>query len=102
MDALGIKQRELQAVVDKLAALDAQLTAATSKKSHLEAEFKLCSDKLARAGKLIGGLGGEKTRWTESAAALGAQLASLPGDMLLAAAYIAYLGPFTSPYRCAA
>ena len=101
MDALAIKQAELKAVVDKLAALDAQLAAAETKKSDLEVEFKLCSDKLARANKLIGGLGGEKARWTESAEALGVQLAALPGDMLLAAAYIAYLGPFTSAYRCA-
>lgn len=101
MDALAIKQKELQDVVDKLTALDAQLAAATKKKSELEAEFKLCSDKLDRAGKLIGGLGGEKARWTESAAQLAAQLAALPGDMLLAAGYIAYLGPFTSAYRCA-
>ena len=101
MDALAIKQKELKDVVDKLDALDAQLAEATARKTHLEAEFKLCSDKLDRAGKLIGGLGGEKARWTESAAALEAQLAALPGDMLLAAGYIAYLGPFTSAYRCA-
>ena len=99
MDALAIKQRELQAVVDKLAALDAQLAAANEKKANLEAEYKLCSDKLDRAGKLISGLGGEKARWTDAAERLQAQLDALPGDMLLAAGYIAYLGPFTTLYR---
>jgi hypothetical protein len=99
MGALKIKQDELKEVVDKLAGLDAQLTAAKKKKSDLEAEFKLCSEKLERANKLIGGLGGEKARWTESAAFLDKQLTALCGDMLLSAAYIAYLGPFTVVYR---
>lgn len=100
MSALKIKQDELKEVVDKLNMLDEQLSAAKKKKSDLEAEFKLCSEKLDRAGKLIGGLGGEKARWTESAAFLEKQLVALCGDMLLSAAYIAYLGPFTMAYRC--
>lgn len=99
MDALGIKQKELQEVVDKLSHLDAELRQAKQKKADLEAEFKLCSEKLDRAGKLIGGLGGEKTRWTENATNLGKQMDSLCGDMLISAAVIAYLGPFTVPYR---
>ena len=81
MDALAVKQAELKEVVDKLDALDQQLNAAKTKKADLEAEFKLCSEKLDRAGKLIGGLGGEKTRWTESAAQLGTQLTALAGAL---------------------
>jgi dynein heavy chain, axonemal len=99
MDELAVKQKALKDVVDKLDALDLQLNAAKAKKSDLEAEFKLCSQKLDRANKLIGGLGGEKARWTDSTAQLAAQLNALAGDMLLSAAYVAYLGPFTSSYR---
>jgi dynein heavy chain, axonemal len=99
MSALKVKQDELKEVVDKLNMLDEQLTAAKKKKADLEAEFKLCSEKLDRAGKLLGGLGGEKVRWTDSAAFLEKQLTALCGDMLLSAAYIAYLGPFTMAYR---
>jgi dynein heavy chain, axonemal len=101
MSALKVKQDELKRVVDKLNMLDEQLSAAKNKKIELEADFKLCSEKLDRAGKLIGGLGGEKVRWTDSAAFLTKQLRALCGDMLLSAAYIAYLGPFTMTYRCA-
>ena len=43
----------------------------TKKKAELEANIDLCSKKLVRAEKLIGGLGGEKTRWTETAKSLG-------------------------------
>ena len=52
----------------------------------------LCSKKLDRATKLIGGLGGEKTRWTEVAEKLGKDYVNLTGDVLLSAAFIAYLG----------
>lgn len=102
MDALAIKQAELKEVVDKLDALDAQLSKAKAKKAELEADFKLCTEKLTRAGQLIGGLGGEKARWTESAANLTEQLVRLSGDMLLASGYVAYLGSFTVNYRSAA
>ena len=57
------------------------------------------SVKLERAEKLISGLGGEKTRWTAAARTLGDQYIKLTGNVLLAAAQIAYLGPFTASYR---
>jgi len=41
--------------------------------------------KLERAEKLIGGLGGERTRWTEAARLLGLVFTNLTGDMLVAA-----------------
>ncbi len=62
-------------------------------------QVELCKVKLDRAVKLIAGLGGEKSRWTAAAAALGDSYSQLAGDVLLAAAQIAYLGPFTSTYR---
>ena len=52
----------------------------------------MCTVKLDRAQKLIAGLGGEKSRWTAVAARLGQQFLALTGDIVLAAAQIAYLG----------
>lgn len=57
-------------VSDKLQALNDELELMTKKKQDLEANIILCEQKLDRAEKLIGGLGGEKTRWTETAANL--------------------------------
>ena len=45
---------------DNLAAMENDLRVNTKKKEKLEAEVQLCSVKLERAEKLIGGLGGEK------------------------------------------
>ena len=72
-------------------------------KQQLERDVDLCSKKLDRATKLIGGLGGEKTRWTEVAEKLGKDYINLTGDVLLSAGFIAYLGRaavFTSARKC--
>ena len=62
-------------------------------------QVDLCAQKLERAEKLIGGLGGEKDRWKEAAKELGSRFDLLNGDMLASAGLITYLGPFTSVYR---
>lgn len=62
-------------------------------------QVDLCSKKLERAEQLIGGLGGEKTRWSEMAFNLGELYNNLTGDILISAGIVAYLGAFTSSYR---
>ncbi len=71
----------------------------TEKKSQLEQNIDLCSKKLDRAEKLIGGLGGEKTRWGEAAKELGERYDNITGDVLLSAGIVAYLGAFTVDFR---
>ena len=62
-------------------------------------QVDLCAKKLERAEKLIGGLGGEKQRWTEAADNFQQIYDNLLGDVLIAAAFVAYLGPFTLAFR---
>lgn len=62
-------------------------------------QVDLCSKKLERAEQLIGGLGGEKTRWSVTAKQLGIQYNNLTGDILISSGIVAYLGAFTSIYR---
>ena len=52
----------------------------------------LCQKKLIRAEQLIGGLGGEKDRWSVSAAELGVRYTNLTGDVLVASGILAYVG----------
>ena len=59
----------------------------------------LCAKKLERAEKLIGGLGGEKQRWSTAAANLQSTYDNLTGDVLVSSGVIAYLGAFTSGFR---
>lgn len=51
MGALRVKQDELKAVLDKLAALDADLQEKTARKEALEAEVEMCKIKLDRSAQ---------------------------------------------------
>ena len=51
----------------------------------------MCQKKLVRAEQLIGGLGGEKDRWSVSAAELGVRYTNLTGDVLVASGILAYV-----------
>jgi hypothetical protein len=70
MAGLQAKQTELAGLLALLAALEAELESCTLRKAKIEGEISLCSVKLGRAEKLMGGLGGERQRWTETAESL--------------------------------
>ncbi|KAL6759980.1 dynein heavy chain 6 [Haematococcus lacustris] len=99
MVGLSAKKAELAEVEARLAQLNAKLADMQARKAQLEFDVDLCEKKLDRATKLIGGLGGEKARWTEVAKKLGEDYVNLTGDVLLSSGSIAYLGAFTSHYR---
>ena len=99
MSELAIKQKELKEVMDKVQILEDDLNLTKQNKEDLEDRVEDCTQKLDRATKLIGGLGGEKKRWSETAASLKIVYTNLTGDVLISAGMIAYLGAFTSAYR---
>lgn len=99
MALLNAKRAELAAVEKRLADLKASFKEMTDKKEQLEFQVDLCGKKLVRAEKLINGLGGEKTRWTQAAKDLQDIYDNLIGDVLISAGVIAYLGPFTAAFR---
>lgn len=59
---LNQKRDELAAVESRLTALEKTFSEKTEEKARLEFQVELCAKKLERAEKLIGGLGGEKSR----------------------------------------
>ncbi|XP_015730364.1 dynein heavy chain 12, axonemal isoform X3 [Coturnix japonica] len=99
MAILNQKREELEAVENRLAALEQTFREKTEEKANLELQVDLCAKKLERAEKLIGGLGGEKTRWNNAAIELQDVYDNLTGDVLISAGVIAYLGAFTAGFR---
>lgn len=99
LETLNAKRALLQEVSDKLQSLNDEFAECMREKKKLEDLIDHCMQKLDRAEKLLGGLGGEKTRWSDTAAALGESLGSVIGDVILASGIIAYLGAFTIEYR---
>lgn len=94
MEKLNAKRAELQIILDKLQGLNDYFAEKSKQKKNLEDEIDNCEKKLDRAETLLGGLGGEKSRWSEIATKLNDSLVNVVGDVLIAAACIAYLGCF--------
>ena len=57
------------------------------------------SRKAGLADRLVNGLSGEKKRWSETIRRQEAQEGKLVGDVLLAAAFVSYAGPFNMAFR---
>lgn len=71
MAALEIKRATLRAARERVAKLEEHLAKENNRLQNLTDEADLCTKKLQRAEELIGGLGGEKTRWSATALSLG-------------------------------
>ncbi|XP_035775701.1 dynein heavy chain 3, axonemal-like [Anopheles albimanus] len=99
MEKLNSKRAELQEILDKLQKLNDFFAEKSREKKRLEDEIDSCEKKLIRAEQLIGGLGGEKRRWSECATNLHQSLSNVVGDVLLAAGCVAYLGCFSTEFR---
>ncbi|CAG9464381.1 unnamed protein product [Pedinophyceae sp. YPF-701] len=105
-DTLNKKKAALKQAQDKLAEVLAQVQAledkyngSMSENKRLEDELADLEGKLERAEKLVTGLAGEKDRWETSIALFEDQAKKLPGDCVVAAAFMSYAGPFPSEYR---
>ncbi|XP_004864511.1 dynein heavy chain 1, axonemal isoform X4 [Heterocephalus glaber] len=94
------KQR-LREVEDGIATMQAKYRECIAKKEELEMKCEQCEQRLGRADKLISGLSDEKVRWQETVESLEHMLDNISGNVLIAAGFVAYLGPFTGQYRTA-
>ncbi|XP_066527086.1 dynein axonemal heavy chain 1 [Hoplias malabaricus] len=94
-------KQKLEAVEEGIATLQAKYHDCLAKRDELDTKCNLCENRLIRADKLIGGLADEKVRWSETVQHLEYLVDNVAGDVLLAAGYVAYLGPFTGEYRTA-
>eukprot|EP00884_Botryococcus_braunii_P021650 jgi/Botrbrau1/8169/Bobra.357_2s0015.1 len=100
-DRLGSKQSDLEGTSAELSTLEDELREVNNKSKQVETEQYLCSSKIERAERLLGGLVLDR----DESAILGCEregtslLSTLVGDALTSAAVIAYLGPFSPAYR---
>ncbi|ETO33002.1 Dynein heavy chain family protein [Reticulomyxa filosa] len=96
---LSEAKSRLRAVMDRLTDLQTKYEQAVQEKERLAREVDMCSIKLERAERLIGGLGGERTRWSQNVSLLDIKLQNVTGDVSITSGAIAYLGAFTSDFR---
>ncbi|TYZ68618.1 hypothetical protein PybrP1_002809 [[Pythium] brassicae (nom. inval.)] len=97
--ALAEKQRELGRVLESVRALKQQCDATLAEKQRLVTESELTQARLQRAERLTAGLSDERERWRRSMEQLKEEGTAVVGNAFLAAASVAYLGPFDGGFR---
>jgi dynein heavy chain len=88
----------LKAIEGKIAMIKAEFDESNAKKKRCQDQHEECKRKLVRAESLLGNLPGEKGRWEMTLAGVLVKEKNLTGDVLIAAASVAYTGPFPSEY----
>ncbi|KAK8861127.1 hypothetical protein M9Y10_012822 [Tritrichomonas musculus] len=92
-------QAKAKALEDQLQKLKDQLEEQQEEKNKAQAEATSMSEKITRATDLVAGLGDEGERWKIKIADYQQEQTSVVGDVLLAAAFVSYAGPFTRAFR---
>ncbi|KPJ06858.1 Dynein heavy chain 2, axonemal [Papilio machaon] len=106
LESLRMKQQilaearaKLRELSEMIARLQKEYDEKLAQKEELERKSRMLQLKLERAEALITGLSGERERWEMTVERLDKEFDNLPGDCLIATAFVAYLGPFVSEYR---
>lgn len=95
-DEAEAKVAELETQIEVLKTeYETTIAAKDQIKRDLDRTVTMC----ARAEKLLGSLGGEKTRWEAGLSIFDEQMETILGDSFLSAAYLAYSGYFNQQYR---
>lgn len=97
--ALNKAEGALQLVEERLAALQAKFLEATDAKTRVEEEAAACEERLNLAERLVNGLSSENERWGNEVHHLKLKQVTLVGDVLLAAAFVSYVGAFDQQFR---
>ncbi|XP_055549943.1 dynein axonemal heavy chain 6 [Wyeomyia smithii] len=99
MQLLKSKQNELAEIEAKILMLMANLDEKKREMKVLQDHNDLTTTRLNRAGRLTSALADEEIRWRDTVQELTAEQFAVPGDVLVASAYVAYLGAFPINYR---
>ena len=98
-DALAEAKAKLREVEARMAELKQQYDEKLAQKEELRKKSEFTEMMLDRATQLVDGLSSEYDRWVATVADLEERMGYLPGDCLLSAGFLSYMGPFLSEYR---
>lgn len=82
-----------------LGILNAEYEKAESEKQEAQSTYERGKTKIELARRLVSSLGGETERWATGVKVLSEEKEGLIGDVLVASAFLSYVGPFTKPFR---
>lgn len=88
--------QELEADIERF---KDEYAALISETQAIKTEMAKVQKRVDRSIQLLESLGSEKQRWDASSSSFETQMATIPGDALLCAAFLAYAGFFDQSYR---
>jgi hypothetical protein len=98
-EKLDIVQKRVKELNAKLKKLTDEYDEANKTKQEAIATVEAGQKKLGLANRLINALASENVRWALNVKSMEADFELLVGDVLLASAFISYIGPFTKRFR---
>ncbi|KAF2182427.1 dynein heavy chain [Zopfia rhizophila CBS 207.26] len=84
---------------DSIARYKTEYAALISETQAIKSEMSTVQFKVDRSVRLLDSLSSERTRWEESSRSFDSQIDTIVGDVLVAAAFIAYGGYYDQQYR---
>jgi len=96
---LALVNTQVEELNARLFQLNSEFDRVMKEKDETVAESQKLSKKLEMAQRLINALASENVRWGQGVGLLQAQMGLLPGDVLVSAAFVSYVGPFNNVYR---
>jgi dynein heavy chain len=98
-EQLRTVREEVAELEAKLADLNEKFMNATEEKNEAIAQAEKTQSRANMADRLVNGLSDEKIRWSNSVESFGIQEKMFVGDVLLAAAFVSYVGAFSLALR---
>mmetsp|Transcript_7681 Transcript_7681/g.7100 ORF Transcript_7681/g.7100 Transcript_7681/m.7100 type:complete len:134 (+) Transcript_7681:1534-1935(+) len=89
----------VEKLTGELNILQASFQDAMDQKTQAEEAANRCARRMNLAQRLVNALGSESVRWSQSIVELGEKLSVVIGDVLLASAFVSYVGPFNKKFR---
>ena len=99
MAELRLKQKQLAEVEAALQNLQKNFEAKKAESAETEKKIQQTERRFQNASKLVSALNDEGVRWAASLETAKSEKTLVLGDSILAAASLAYIGPFTASYR---
>jgi dynein heavy chain len=98
-EELAVVMEKVRVISEKVEALENQLAEAEAFAAKVEADAQILVDQLDLANRLVNGLADENIRWTNNVATYKKERVTMIGDALVSAAFVSYIGPFSSAFR---
>ncbi|KAF2458872.1 dynein heavy chain [Lineolata rhizophorae] len=92
-------ENTVQQLEDSIARYKTEYAALISETQAIKTEMERVQFKVERSVRLLDSLSSERTRWEESSKSFETQIDTIVGDVLIAAAFVAYGGYYDQQYR---